>query len=73
MTSAVGLEESFRTRYWAAQYRHVAAALRQRTAIILGRTQQAIARSKELVQPGSKTVPVNASADRTTIHSAKVA
>ena len=53
MRSEAGLEKSFRTRYWAAQHRHVAAALRQRTGTMLERTK-AIAHSKALVQSGSK-------------------
>ena len=73
MTSAARLEESFRTRYWAAQHRHVAAALQQRIAITLERTKQAIARSKELVQSGPKIVPINASADRIKVDPTKVA
>ena len=54
MTFEAGLDKSFRARYWAAQHRHVAAALRQRTGTMLERTKKAIAHSKALVQSGSK-------------------
>jgi len=54
MASEAGLEKSFRTRYWAAQHRHVAAALHHCTGTMLERTKKAIAHSRALVQSGSK-------------------
>lgn len=64
MTSDSSLEKSFRTRYWAAQHRHVASALIYRTALLLERSKRALERSKQFTQPTSETAAVSASRDQ---------
>lgn len=44
------LERSFHERYWAAQNRHMAAALVYRTRLLRERTKRALEHSRQLVQ-----------------------
>jgi len=49
MPSESELDKLFRERYWAAQHRHVAAALLYRTGLQIDRTRHALEHAKRLV------------------------
>lgn len=69
MPSKSELDKSFRERYWAAQHRHVAAALVYRTGLQIERTKRALERAKRLVKSQGIATLSSCSTDGESKHS----